>query len=264
MAALTGGTTQDDGDEGDEPTAAVYATDLQAAQRTVLLDAARTIRGRDDRERGAEYDPHITRQLFFDESRKGAHERAALLPAQSPGTPDGPPRITAAGHVAAPPAVPQPPTGFEKLERSVTLAESLGFTGSIGTPTAPEFDHRSAEPPPSGPQPGAPASASQTSADLDTSARQGWRDLFLDSLGGIPVPEMTAPNLSALGREAEAVLAHLADLGQEWTGGVEWSEGLWLAAGVLLVGGGVHYTRAARQARAVPEPPPPADPEDTP
>jgi hypothetical protein len=107
-------------------------------------------------------------------------------------------------------------------------------------------------------QPAGPTGAPDPAASVDLGAppRPDVCAFLLDSLGGITIQDVAAPNLSALGRETEEFLAHVVGLGQEWTGGLEWSEYLWLSAGVMLVGG-VYFARAARHSRAAPESRPP-------
>jgi hypothetical protein len=73
----------------------------------------------------------------------------------------------------------------------------------------------------------------------------GWRSVLLDPLAGIPLRDAVALDLATLGTEAEALFAHLANLGPEWAAGAEWTEYVCFAAGVLLVGGGAYFARTA-------------------
>jgi hypothetical protein len=78
----------------------------------------------------------------------------------------------------------------------------------------------------------------------------GWCAVSLNHLADVPVRDAAVLNLSALSAETQAFFEHLADLGAEWSDGVEWSEYVCLAAGTLLVGG-VYLARSGEARKTV-------------
>jgi hypothetical protein len=86
-----------------------------------------------------------------------------------------------------------------------------------------------------------------------------WHAVLLDSLAGVPLQAAAELNLSALGAEADALFAHLADLAPEWAAGVEWGEYVCCAAAVVLASGAAYFARGPRApavpTRALPGPP---------
>ncbi len=123
---------------------------------------------------------------------------------------------------------------------AVTLSELFQHAPGTGTGASNPAD---CVPPVEGPSVAVPDLKPSTTSD---EIRPTWRDVFRDPLFGVPIAEAVPTDLRALDDATEAFFDHLANLVPEWTPNPEWSGYLWLVAGVLLAGGGVHFVRGAR------------------
>jgi hypothetical protein len=163
-----------------------------------------------------------------DATSGGRTEVAARAPAEPTSPPIGrnPAAEGSVTDVAVPAdAPPQSPSGSDRA--ATTPADS--DPASAGAPLIPLVSPIAVDP-----------------------GRSPWRNVLLDPLAGVPAADAIALNLSALSAEADAFLAHLGDLGAEWSADDTWSEYACLAAGVALVGS-AYFARSApprRTARA--------------
>jgi hypothetical protein len=128
---------------------------------------------------------------------------------------------------------------------SATVVSEEGMGGAANSPSAPEFGCVPITPAASAPPATSDRAIPPASASEGDPNPPGWCRVLLDPLVGVPLRDAIALDLAALGTEAEALFEHLANLGPEWTSSAEWTEYVYLAAGVLLVGGGAYFARSA-------------------
>jgi hypothetical protein len=201
------------------------------------------------REREPDYDPRADRQLPRYELReKATYELSPTIaartrPAESDprlGTDESPSETIQHLPVNAVVSLAAPPSGeFAAIAIPAgTSTAELGQTASEPGCFEPQAD-------PADVMPEAPRPTPPDAGLLD------WHDA-IDFLAGIPVAAV-AVDAVAMRAEAEEFLARVADLAPAWAGDIDWSNCLWLTAGVLLTAGGVEFARATRRSRGAPE-----------
>ena len=183
-----------------------------------------------------EVEAHVAPQIVKNELRESLPRTQPGTAPVNPASPV-PPRATSESHPGKTVRVPGEATNA--LVALNPVREGSGFadlSNSLPASTS-EFDHASLAPVDCTPP--APGGCVMP----EDSDPPGWRAVLLDPFAGIPLRDAAALNLSTLGAETEAFFARLADLDPEWCVDVEWGKYICFAAGVILVGGSVYFTR---------------------
>jgi hypothetical protein len=255
-------TRRNDGDETVFLTSAVSALGDLHSIRVESPGAGAVERLFDIRDKAAEI--RAIALLVRDELRESfPRERPGVVPTNQPDPPTAPGSASESRPELA--RVPADPTSaFVAASPTRVNGEAPGAVDVPNAPTPAPESNRTATAPsaPTDTDPPAPdAWVLPGAAALVVEALPpDWRSVLLDPLAGIPVEESATLNLAALGTEAEAFFAHLAQLGPEWSADLGWGEYLCLAASVLLVGGSAYFARGASPMRTsglrvLPEPP---------
>ncbi len=215
-------------------------------------EVARTASGSASRaSREFSYDPVLHRAEEEREERAHVHVFGSPIPTASPSTALSIAPTLSAIDLSSMTRVPLPvppvtviPNAAEPTAGTqgiaVTLSEPFQHAPETGTVASNPAD---CVPPVEGPSVAVPDINPSTTRD---ELRPAWRDVFRDPLFGVPIAEAVPTDLHALDDATGAFFEHLANLAPEWTSNPEWSGYLWLAAGVLLAGGGVHFVRGTR------------------